>query len=89
MTETYYTVLGVSRNATAAEIKTAYRALIQQVHPDALPTNISPYWNKQAEETIRLVNEAYSVLSAPDKRRLYDEQLDSLQRPQASSGDSK
>jgi curved DNA-binding protein CbpA len=40
--ETYYTVLGLSENATQAEIKAAYRSLIKQVHPDTL-ANLPPY----------------------------------------------
>ncbi len=75
MTETYYTVLDVSRTASATEIKTAYRELMRQVHPDAVP-NASPYWKKEAEEKSKEINEAYQVLSNPGKRRLYDQQLD-------------
>ncbi len=82
MTETYYTVLGVPRTATAAEIKAAYRNLMREVHPDAVP-NASPYWKKQAEEKAKEINEAYQVLSHPGKRRQYDQLLDSYQQAQA------
>ncbi|SRR5581483_7025920 len=82
MTETYYTVLGVPRSATAAEIKAAYRELMRQVHPDAVP-NASPYWKKLAEEKAKEINEAYQVLSHSAKRRQYDQLLDEYQQAQA------
>jgi len=80
--ETYYTILGVPRTTSDADIKAAYREVIRQVHPDALPT-ASEYWKKQAEERARDINEAYQVLSDPDKRRQYDQQLDAY--PQSHS----
>ncbi|MDL5048869.1 J domain-containing protein [Oscillatoria amoena NRMC-F 0135] len=65
----YYQVLGVQRNAHAAEIKRAYRKLVQQLHPDINP-------DPQAQELIRLVNEAYDVLGDEAKRREYDYRLE-------------
>lgn len=62
----YYEVLGVSRNATEKEIKQAYRRLVRQYHPDLNPNN------KEAEERFKEIQEAYEVLSEPEKRRLYD-----------------
>ncbi len=63
----YYEVLGVSRDASADDIKKAYRTLGKKYHPDANPGD------KQAEEKFKEVGEAYAVLSDPDKRRQYDQ----------------
>lgn len=62
----YYGVLGVSRDAGEAELKKAYRQLAMQYHPDRNPGD------NQAEERFKEVNEAYAVLSDPDKRAQYD-----------------
>lgn len=64
----YYTILGVSPNAHAADIKRAYRRLALQYHPDKNP---SP----EAELFFKEVNEAYQVLSDPQLRYAYDQQL--------------
>jgi len=63
----YYQTLGVSRQASADEIKTAYRKLALQYHPDRNPGD------KQAEERFKEINEAYQVLSDPQKRSRYDQ----------------
>lgn len=63
----YYEVLGVSRNATQDEIKTAYRRLAKQYHPDRNPEN-----RKEAEEKFKELSEAYEVLADPQKRQVYD-----------------
>ncbi len=61
----YYEVLGVPRDADANTIKGAYRRLARQYHPDV---NKAP----DAEERLKEINEAYEVLSDPDKRQSYD-----------------
>jgi curved DNA-binding protein len=63
----YYSTLGVSRDATAEEIKRAYRKLARQFHPDLNPGD------KAAEEQFKAVNEAYEVLSDPTRRTQYDQ----------------
>jgi curved DNA-binding protein len=62
----YYKILGVSKQATADDIKKAYRRLARKYHPDINP---SP----EAEELFKDVNEAYEVLSDSAKRRQYDQ----------------
>ncbi|PKM86340.1 MAG: molecular chaperone DnaJ [Firmicutes bacterium HGW-Firmicutes-12] len=64
----YYTLLGVDRNATDKEIKSAYRKLAREYHPD-LHSDSS---KKEAEERFKEINEAYEVLGDPEKRSKYD-----------------
>ncbi|MCX8032666.1 MAG: DnaJ domain-containing protein [Thermoleophilia bacterium] len=68
----YYSVLGVDKTATAAEIRDAYLKRIKQVHPDLNPGR---------EEEAKRVNIAYEVLGDPDRRREYDSSLESLVCP--------
>ena len=63
----YYEVLGLGKNATDAEIKSAYRKLAKKYHPDLNPGD------KTAEEKFKEVNEAHDVLSDPEKRKRYDQ----------------
>ena len=63
----YYQTLGVSKSATQPEVKTAFRKLARQHHPDTAKDK------KAAEEKFKEINEAYEVLGDPDKRKRYDE----------------
>ncbi len=67
MMRDYYEILGVPRNATEKELKEAYRRLVRKYHPDLNPNN-----REEAEKIFREINEAYEVLSDPEKRKLYD-----------------
>ncbi|HNY21122.1 MAG TPA: J domain-containing protein [Treponemataceae bacterium] len=62
----FYEILGVSRDATPEQIKKVYRELALKYHPDR------NQGNPAAEERFKLVNEAYSTLSDPDKKARYD-----------------
>ncbi|HLO85351.1 MAG TPA: J domain-containing protein [Nostocaceae cyanobacterium] len=63
----YYSILGISKTASPEEIKQAFRKLARKYHPDVNPGN------KQAEARFKEINEAYEVLSDPDKRKKYDQ----------------
>ena len=63
----YYKVLGLERNASESDIKSAFRKLARKYHPDVNPGN------KDAEKQFKEINEAYQVLSDPAKRKKYDE----------------
>lgn len=66
MPKDYYEILGVSREASAEEIKRAYRKLARQYHPDVNGNGA------EAEERFKDLGEAYAVLSDPEKRQRYD-----------------
>ena len=63
----YYKILGLSNNASQDEIKKAYRKLAMQYHPDR--NHGKEEW---ANEKFKEINEAFSVLGDPEKRRQYD-----------------
>jgi molecular chaperone DnaJ len=63
----YYEVLGVNRDASSDQIKSAYRKAALKWHPDRNPEN-----KQEAEENFRTASEAYSILSDPQKRPMYD-----------------
>ena len=65
-TRDYYEILGVKRTASDDEIKRSYRKLAMKYHPDKNPNK------KEAEERFKEINEAYAVLSDPEKRKQYN-----------------
>lgn len=82
----FYSILGVSKNASEKEIKQAYRRLARKYHPDVNPSD------KQAEARFKEINAAYEVLSDPAKRKKYNtygerwEQADQFAPTWASAG---
>jgi curved DNA-binding protein len=76
----YYKVLGLERNATAEDIKKAFRKLALKYHPDRNPGK------KDAEDKFKDLNEAYEVLSDPQKRARYDQLGESYSRWQQTGG---
>ncbi len=74
----YYEILGVSKDATSEQIKKAYRKMAMKVHPDVAQTS-------DAEEKFKQLNEAYEVLSDPNKKAVYDRGGDPLGRSGAGS----
>ncbi|MCS6848051.1 MAG: J domain-containing protein [Anaerolineae bacterium] len=79
----YYKTLGVDRNADQETIKKAFRKLARQYHPDANKGD------KKAEEKFKEINEAYEVLSDPEKRKLYDRMGASYREYQRAGGNPR
>jgi DnaJ-class molecular chaperone len=88
-TKDLYEVLGVKRDASEKEIRSAYRKLARKYHPDVNPGD------KQAEATFKKINAAYEVLSDAEKRKKYDkyganwehaDEIEKMQRERASAG---
>ncbi|MGQ9626385.1 MAG: J domain-containing protein [Anaerolineae bacterium] len=67
----YYRIMGLPQNATEEDIKLAYRRLARLYHPDSNP----PKFRRWAEARMRLLNEAYEILSNPQSRAEYDRSL--------------
>jgi molecular chaperone DnaJ len=78
--EDYYRVLGVSKEASADEIKKAYRKLARKYHPDVNPGD------KHSEDRFKKISEAYDVLSDPKKREVYDTYGSYSESAQAAGG---
>ncbi len=76
----YYVTLGVDRNATAAEIKAGFRKLALKFHPDKNPGD------KKSEARFKEINEAYEILSDPEKRQRYDQFGHAGVDPSAAAG---
>jgi molecular chaperone DnaJ len=78
----YYEVLGVGRDAPEEDLKKAYRRLAMKYHPDRNPGSA------EAEAQFKEANEAYEVLSDPQKREIYNQYVhEGLQRGGMGSGD--
>jgi molecular chaperone DnaJ len=78
----HYQTLGISAEATQAQVKQAYRKLAKQLHPDVQPDRSDI---DAAHDKIARVNAAYEILGDVQSRRLYDEQLESPWRSRAES----
>lgn len=72
MDKNYYEILEVDRNASPEIIEKAYKTLAKKYHPDLHDAT----HKKEAEETFKMINEAYEILSNPDQRSLYDQRLE-------------
>jgi len=79
--KTYYTILGISENASSKEIKTAYKALMKKYHPDVYKGDL-----KHAEKISSEINVAYDVLGNPTSRAEYDQMLKEQREPKAQQG---
>lgn len=71
MATNFYDILGVSRSATTAEIRSRFLALARRQHPDRFP----PEDKERAEEEFQILTEAFNVLTQPERRREHDAEL--------------
>ncbi len=72
----YYEILGLSKNATQTEIKHSYKKLVKKYHPDLYSGD-----KNFAEQTIKQINEAYTILSNSEKKLVYDKTLKPTSNP--------
>lgn len=72
MDKNYYEILEVDRNASPEIIEKAYKTLAKKYHPDLQ----DEFHKKEAEETFKIINEAYETLSNPEQRSLYDQKIE-------------
>jgi len=84
----YYQILGVTRSASADQIRSAYRELVKQYHPDLF---LAPEAKAEATEKLRLINEAYAVLGNQKRREKYDRRFVQIpkEKPRARAGASR
>src|SRR5262245_65677568 len=75
----YYEILDIPPSATDEQIRAAYRILVQLHHPDRLQ-QMSPAVREYAEERLKKINQAYSVLGDPERRAVYDASQQQRQR---------
>ena len=73
----FYKILNVSPSASAEEIRAAHRELVKMFHPDLFPAAVA---KARANQKLQQINEAYAVLSNPEKRRQYDDERESARR---------
>ncbi|KAJ7113692.1 hypothetical protein C8R43DRAFT_130448 [Mycena crocata] len=71
--QSFYDILGVSRDAAPDQIRRAYKAKALETHPDRLPAGFTPSQKQDAEDRFRKVANAYEVLKEPESKRLYDQ----------------
>ncbi len=79
----YYSILGITQEATSIEIKKAYRSLAKKYHPDTNPNN------KVAQEKFTTITAAYEVLSDEKKRQEYDKKFNLKNTRQSNSSKNK
>ncbi|MHC4664213.1 MAG: J domain-containing protein [Planctomycetota bacterium] len=85
MDEDFYKILGITENASSAEIHGAYRKLAKEYHPDKV-THLGPDLQQMAEQKMLLINKAYAILSNALKRKEYDTQQSKSAGTASSSG---